>query len=323
MKMNLLLFSIMMIFSGLLSAGEALPETDKEAVLTVHIDNGTAGGHVEQGTPVTVNFYQDEELIRQESSETDSDGNCIIKDLPKGTDIIAMAQARHGDMAFSSSPLQLIPDKQLYELSVHVFDVDYDNSHIRIGMHHLIITKSANGIHVAEYIQLINDSDRAILSNKKDAKNRPRVIEIALPKNFKSLSFSSYFHPEAVVETPTGFCDTMAIPPGSYHAVFSYDIPVKSGSMEFEKPITLPTDKLMVFIQVPTVTVTGLGEPAGRMVLKDAPTDYYTVDVSQGSVLKFHLEGIWVRKPQENIWIILGIVFAVVVLVAIFRLRKS
>jgi hypothetical protein len=263
-------------------------------------------------------------LIKHASSVTDSDGNCIVKDIPKGSHVVAVAQAKHSDMAFFSSPLQLMAGQQRYDISFQVFDVAYDNSLIRTGTHHLIIKKTDNGIHATEYIQLINDSDKAVLSDKKDAENRPEVVVIALPDSFKNLAFSSYFHPEAVVQTQMGFYDTMAIPPGSYHAVFSYDVPQNSGGIEFEKLITLPTDNMMVFAQAGGVVVAGLGEPAGRMVLKDgAPTNYYTVDVSQGSVLKFHLEGDFAKNPKENVWMILGVVFASVVLIALFRLKKS
>jgi hypothetical protein len=116
----------------------------------------------------------------------------------------------------------------------------------------------------------------------------------------------------------------MAIPPGSYHAVFSYNVPLSGDAIDFTKSITLPTKSMMVFVQADSGIRAELGDPAGQMALKDGtPTNYYTVDVSPGSVLTFHAEGIPIPKPQQNVWMILGIVFAVIAAAALFRLLKK
>jgi len=324
MKINVMLVSMFLAIAGGLSAAEDSHEMDKEAVLVVHIDNGTEGGSVAEGTPVTVDFYHGDHRVKQVSVETDSEGNCMITGIPAGNDIVAVAQARHSAMAFSSAPLSLVPGQKRHHLSFQVFDVTNENDLIRVGTHHLIVKSSGNNLHVTEYIQLLNDSDRAILSDVTDNEGRPKVIEMSLPESFKGLSFSSYFHPGAVVQTPGGFYDTMAIPPGSYHAVFSYDVPLTSDTIEFTKAMMQSTDSLMVFVQAGGVTVTGIGEPVGQMTLQDGiPADYYTVDVSKGEVLKFKIEGLAIRKPQKNVWMILGIVFGIVVLVALFRLKRG
>lgn len=301
--------------------GQAEPiQTADKPALEVHLTNGSGGGQIAEGTEVMVHFYQGENLIEKRSSAADPNGKCTFSDIPAGENIVAVAQAKHSDMAFSSAPLQLRPDQKQYELTVQVFDITYDNSLIQVGTHHLFLQKSGSNVHIKEYIQLINNTDKAILSETKDAAGRPEVVQIRLPENAKDLSFTSYFHPDAVIQTDSGFYDTMAIPPGTYHAAFAYNVPLQPQASELSKAITLPTESLMVFIQVDSGIRSELGEPAGRMALKDGvETDYYSVDVKPGSVLKFHVEAIAVPKSQKDVWIILGIVFGFVVLVALFR----
>ncbi|MDH4203491.1 MAG: hypothetical protein OEV87_11450 [Phycisphaerae bacterium] len=321
-RINLILW-LMFVVTWPLLAEEAEHEIVAEAVLSIHISNGTAGGRVLEGTPVTVNFYHGDHIAKQAQAVTDVDGNCMIQGIPAGSDIVAVAQAKHSNMAFSSAPLDLQPGQKQYDLSFQVFDVSDDNSLIQAGTHHLIIKKSGPNVQFTEYIQLINDSDKAVSSDQKDENENPKVIEIALPENVENLSFSSYFHSDAIAQTITGFYDTMAIPPGSYHAVFSYNVPLSTEAIDFTKIITLPTQSMMVFVQSDTGITSEFGEPAGQMALKDGtPTNYYSVAVSPGSALVFHVEGISVPPGQQNTWIMLGIVFAVVAVIGLVRLIK-
>ena len=324
MRKRLFIFYAILVFTGALYAEETSHPMDQEAVLSIQITNGTKGGQVPENTPVTVLFYHDDHMVKKESLETDSTGKCEIQGVPTGAGVIAVAQAKHSNMAFSSVPLALEGGKKQYDMTFQVFDVVYDNSLIHVGTHHIILKKSGSNIHVTEYIQLINDSDKAILSDDKDADENAKVVEISLPKSFKDLTFASYFHSDAVVQTETGFYDTMAIPPGSYHGVYSYNVPLSVDPIDFSKTITLPTKSVMVFVEANSGIESDLGEPAGQMTLKDGTnTNYYTVDVSSGSVFTFHAEGIPAPPSQDNIWIILSVVFGLVVFIALLRFIKN
>lgn len=327
MKLNriLMLFAMIGAVAGMSFAAEdAVPPSDAAPVLAIHVENGTQGGQVPQGTPLAVYFYRGSELLQQTSGLTDAQGNCTIQNIPVGNDIAVVAQARHSDMAFSSAPLLLTQGQKRYELSFRVFDIAYGNSIIRAGAHHIIIKQDGAAIKVDEYLQLVNESDRAVLSDQKDAQGRYKVIELSLPVGFSELAFSDYFHADAVVQTADGFYDTMAMPPGNYNAVFAYNLPVTTGGLDFTKKINLQTGRLMVFVQNPGLTATGLGAPVGNMTLNDGTSvDYYTVDAALGSVLQFNLGGRPApQHPQENNWVVLGILFAVVVLLALFRFVK-
>ena len=293
--------------------------------LTVKVVNGTQGGEVAEGSPVTVHFYQNGQLLEQTSAVTDSEGTCTILDIPTGSDVAAVAQAKHANMMFSSSPVKLGDHPHGVTLTVTVFDVVYDNTLIRAGTHHIIIKRHGESIQVTEYLQLINDQDKAILANQKDTQGKPIVVQVDLPEGFRNLRFSSYFDPQAVVMTESGFYDTMAIPPGQYHAVFTYELSARDDVIEFKKDMTLPLHSVMIFVQTNNMTASGLGEPTGQMTLQDGlQTEYYNVDVSQDAVIQFQLE--LLKLPQDaadRTWWILTAVFGVVVVLGLFRLMKN
>ena len=113
MKMNLILISVILAFSGQIIAEDATPESASESVLTVRVRNGTEGGIVAEGSPVIVTFYRDRQQIKQLTAATDAEGDCVLSGVPSGAGLVAVAQAKHSDMLFSSSPLRLTQDHLL------------------------------------------------------------------------------------------------------------------------------------------------------------------------------------------------------------------
>ena len=326
MKLSYLTIIILSLIPAWLRAQEtSVSEADHMHALTVKVMNGTQGGTVAEGSPVTVYFYQNNQLVDRISAATNSEGICTIDEIPAGSNIMAVAQAKHSDMMFSGSPVQLTDHPHGLTLTVTVFDVVYDNTLIRAGTHHIIIKRRGQSAQVTEYLQLVNDQDKAILSDQKDAQGKPEVVPMSLPKGFKNLTFSSYFDPQEVVITESGFYDTMAIPPGQYHGVFTYDLPASGDVIEFKKEFILPLDSVMIFVQTNNMTATGLGEPTGQMTLQDGiQTDYYTVDVSQDAAIQFQLELFGLpRDTSQQAWWMLAVVFGFIIIVGLFRLVKN
>ena len=263
------------------------PIPTAKAVLTVTVVNETRGGAAAPaGTEVILRILDGEQPVDMKSAVIDDKGVCVFADLPVGATLSAQAQTQYGNMAFSSAPVALVPSQNRFELSLPVFDVSFDRSAIHAGTHHIILRRNSNRLAITEYLQLVNDSDKAVLSERKDPQGKPVVMEIDLPAGFRELSFSSYFHPDAVVITPSGFYDTMAIPPGRNPAVYSYALAVRGSTMDIAKKITIPTKEVMIFAQLDGAAVAGLGPSQGKMTLQRR---------DRGRVLRrVH----WIRQPR-------------------------
>ena len=126
MKSNMMMIVAFLVLTAPLAAEMPSPESAGEVVLTVHVTNATKGGAVGEGSPVTVTFYQDGQPIGQMTGETDAAGNCVLSGIPAGQALVAVAQAKHSDMLFSGSPLQLAEGQSHFEIDVKVFDVVYE-----------------------------------------------------------------------------------------------------------------------------------------------------------------------------------------------------
>jgi hypothetical protein len=226
-------------------------------------------------------------------------------------------------MAFSGAPVVLSPTDQGLLARVTVYDVSTDTSKLSIGTHHIMIAVRDGTLEFTEYMQLNNASDRAVTGAPRDDQNRPVVLEVKLPEGFQDLATSGYFEQPALVVTADGFYDTMAVPPGEHQVTFSYRLAIHSGTVKIAKQITLPTTELTIFWQQGQGRLEGLGEPAARMTnAQGVPVEYYSRSVLQpGDRVAFQIAGFAAQKSDSSTWLVLALIFAVIVVVALLRLR--
>jgi hypothetical protein len=317
------------IFLSVLSttafAGDA-PPANSGTVLIVKVTNGTAQGRPITGDSVFVGIYQHEQLTDTIEGKVDASGQAVFENVPTGEHTVAVARARHNDMMFGSLPVALTTLSASYTASVIVYDVSDDNSKLSVGMHHFIVKAQADSIMITEYMQLKNSSDTAVISKEKDSQGMPIVLKMSLPEAFSNLRFSSYFEQAAVVTTPDGFYDTMAMPPGENHqAAFSYTLDINSATKDVVKRISLPTSEFVLFSQLGPGKIMGLGSANGRMTLSDGTeAEYFNLSaINAGDTINFQVTGFNVTRSQQKSWIIMGVVFGVAAVLAVLRLRPG
>jgi len=296
-----------------------------QARLTVEVKNRTAGGAPIAGDEVVLQVYRGQEQIESLQANAGADGKAVFEKVLTGPSMAAVATAKHQNMAFRSEPIALNPATGEFSVGVEVFDVSTDTSKLSVGVHHIMVAVRGAALELTEYMQLKNASDMAITSTKRDQQDRPFVIEVKLPQGFQDLNSSGYLEPQALVVTPDGFYDTMAVPPGEHQVTFSYKVGIDRGTAKIVKEITLPTAELMLFRQHGQGKLEGLGEPNDRLANADGvPMEYYRRSaLKPGDRIAFQLSGFHAKKSGDYTWIVLGVVFAALVVIALWRLRPK
>jgi len=299
-------------------------EISPQAKVTVAVTNGTAKGATVEGDEIQLLLYRGQEQIETRSAKAGPDGKAVFENVPAGQGMAVVARAKHQNMAFNSQPVLLTSASGEASASVIVFDVSTDTSKLSIGVHHIMLRVQSASLEFKEYVQLSNPSDMAITGARRDDQNRPIVIAVRLPKGFKDLTVSSYLEEEAMVVTAEGFHDILAVPPGKYDVAFSYKLDIDRSPMSVSKEITLPTSELMIFWEQGQGRLEELGEPAGQLTNADGiPVEYYRrANAEPGDQIAFQVSGFNVKRSDSYSWIILVVVFAVIVVIALLRLRS-
>jgi len=303
--------------------GRASEPTPPTRIL-VEVRNHTASGTAVAGDEVTLYLYRGSQQIDSRSATVGEDGTAVFAGLPAGPEVSAVARVKHQNMAFRSQPVALDPAATELSASVQVFDVSTDASKLSIGMHHLMVALRGATLEFTEFMQLSNSSDQAVTGRERDGQDRPVVLKIVLPKGFHDLKASSYLEPEALVMTEEGFYDTMAVPPGDHQITFSYKVDLGRGVTPIAKTITLPTAHLMIFWEHGQGALEGLGAPSDRLVNADGiPIEYYRrTDLRPGDELAFQIAGLKGKRSDVSTWVVLGAVFAAILIVALLRFRS-
>ena len=298
---------------------------DIAATLVVEVANGTVEGTTVVGDLVTVRIFHQQQLQNTLEAKVDDKGEAVFVDVPAGQHLVAVARVKHQNMTFQGRPVSLAPGTDSYSTTVQVFDVSADTSALSVGTHHVIIGVENATLEVTEYMQLQNNSDMAVRGSQRDAQDRPMVVEFALPNGAKDLKPLGFLQANALVATETGFYDTLAVPPGEHQVRFSYRIDIDRQGIDIAKEISLPTSELIVFWEEGQDELTGLGEPDERLTnAQGVPVEYYRrQNLQPGDEIAFQISGFNVKTSDADTWIALAVAFALVVAIAIWRLRSG
>ena len=324
MKYSLLISILTSLFtaSPLLSQ---VTDTDRQTTLTINVTNSTANGTATVNDEVLVNIFEQRKLTQTLKGNIDSQGKVVFENVPTGNSITALPRIKHQDMMFNGHAIALKPGQTVFNGHVEVYEVSTDKSKLSVAVHHFIIKVEADSLRITEYMRLDNSSDMAITSAEKDENDNTKVIEVMLPARFKDLTFSKYFQKNAVVITKDGFYDTMATPPGQYDAEFSYSLEIDSETIDIVKKISMPTSEFMVFSLLDKGQLQGLGNSRGEVNLADGSSaEYFSFpELKAAEQIKFQVVGFIVKKSNSNVMIILCVVFALIAILVIWRLRSQ
>ena len=310
----------MMVFLACLSwcLGEI---TTEPVLIQVVVTNETAGSPASDAE-VALTIYQDSKPLDRRVGRSDAQGVCSFQEVPTGLGMAVVATAMNQDMMFSSRPMSLEhAHDAMYQLEIVVYDVSTDTSALSIGTHHLVVRVAPQGLFIDEYLQVINDSDKAVTSEEKTPDGKPAVLKVYLPAGFKDIIYSKYFQEQALIMTDDGFIDTMAVPPGRHDAVFTYAVKTETPSVQIIKKAALPTQDLMVFSQLSGASIAGLDEPLGQMTINNgSPADYFpSVSLETEEQISFEISGLSIAQDPDDLWMMFGVIFGVMILIGIVR----
>lgn len=295
------------------------------ASLVVEVANGTADGAAVVGDAVSLQVFQHQQVQNVLQATVGENGEAVFENVLAGPRMSAVARVTHQNMTFQGRPVALVPSAGPLSTAVQVFDVSADRSVLSVGTHHLTVVVQGASLEVTEYMQLRNDSDKAVRGEQRDAQNRPVVVEVMLPAGARDVTPSGFFEPQALVTTETGFYDTLAVPPGEHQVRFSYWIDIDRDVMEIAKGISLPTSEFVVFWETGQGELTGLGDPEARLTNDEGvPVEcYYRHDLQAGDRIVFEISGFNVKTSDVETWIVLAVAFAAIGIVALWRLRHG
>lgn len=202
--------------------------------------SGTIAGVVRNGTTSQLAAHTAVQLVfigaagPQAVGETRSDasGRFAFRGLPDGRYLVT---ARHQGVSYAAHAV--ITGGAAQDLAVHVFDAS-DRVSLRAALLGVAVETYAGYVRVSEVMHLQNPTTRTFLGD----------VVLALPRGARYIIFGEGFHqPRAEGARIT---DRLIVRPGAHQLSYAYSV-AGAGEVDLDRSISLPVDRLEVFITAP------------------------------------------------------------------------
>lgn len=258
------------------------------------VSNGTAGGSVPEGLELSLFIFAPDTDPVEIPGLSGADGAFSFADVPLVADAAYAVTATYQDRLFLSDIATgqgLASDPAL---NVTIYELTDDPSVLTISLIETQINVAEGRLEVAQFIEVLNHSDRAFSTDETTADGRPVSLEIPLPPGAVVPSFSTPGRYVYLADTFT-VQDTQPVYPGRIDLVqLVYLIPYE-GSAIIEQPLNYAFDGLdQLLVRPPGVTVAADGLASmGTMTLGgfDFMSFNGTRALPANSVLRVDLSG--------------------------------
>lgn len=244
-------------------------------------------GEPEPGARVTITSARDDGSgSRRMTATTDERGRYVFEDLPTGEDRFYAVDARHDGGLFAGGVVRLPSDTStppVIDTTLRVWDTTTDPAAIVIRRDSIFAVPSDDGVGIIEAVVVANVADDAYIG-------RGRALGAQKDGEIASLGFAipegaelppvpiveSDIDIPSLVETSFGFAATVAIPPGQWRVVYSYQVRGEGGTYDLSRPALYPTLEVGVYAADPLTIDGSRVAPDGSRDVRGKSYDLYS-----------------------------------------------
>ena len=270
--------------------GIALAQDAGGISVTGQVTNGTPGGTLPVGDPVTLQFYSQGTWTAIFTTTLSADGTFRFTDfgMDAGSDFVTHILYQGVD--YYSSPTKLLGDLATETVAgITVFEPTTDPSGVVIDQMHYFIAPAGDDVRIAEYYLVGNTGDRTYIGTE-NADGVRTTLTFTPPAGASDLYFDGPGLEERFVGDITRFEDTRPIPPGTttIDVDFSYQLPFTDG-MRIERTVDVPISLVALIVSSQDIGLAGSGlTPQGMMNTQMGPAASYSAGpLAAGEMLAF------------------------------------
>jgi hypothetical protein len=235
----------------LVAGGWTFAPQERGIVVTGQVTNGTPGGTVPAGLPVTLYTVagSEQEQTAVYTTTVAAGGWFRFDGVVVAEGDTLVARAVYEDVIYTSDAVVLEPGQQEASLSIAVYETTERRPGIRIAQLHVFLNRVDDRLRVGEYYLVGAAGDRTWVGTGDPVTGRRITLAFTLPEGAQGLWFSGPGLGERFVEEEGGFADTEPIPPGvtTSEVFFSYEIPYRDG-LRVTRTFDVPVDSVVLLV---------------------------------------------------------------------------
>ena len=246
-----------------------------DGVVTGSVTNGTPGGTIPGGSPVTLRFFSGAEWTNTYTSTLEAEGTFRFADLEAEAGNDFMARIVYQDVTYYSEPTNL--DGEVVA-DIRIYETTDDPSLVQIDQAHLFIVPTGDMLQIAEYYLLGNTGERTYIGADQGDGDWRTTVAFTVPPAAVGLAFDGLGLGERFVGGATSFADSLPIPPGTatIDVDFSYELTYEEG-LELTRELSVPVKSVVIIVNGSEIGLEGPGvEFGGMMDTQMGPAASYT-----------------------------------------------
>jgi hypothetical protein len=259
------------------------------------------GKPIVAGTPVTVELYQNDQVLDKREGKLDDSGIAAFDMIPLSPGLQAVARVKYDGVEFEASGNVMDAAQSDQQVQVQVYESTETEPAWQIRMQHVMVQPTTHGMQVMEMLAVENPTDRAWIG-KPGADGKRTTTVFPLPAGAADVQLVGGFDERCVKTEGARIINSMALAPGVSQFRVVYNVPVREGTAELALTTPAAVSHAMFFVpdDGSTVAVQGL-EAGGVADMGNGKTRFYKAnDVAAGAVMKLTVSGITARAGAND-----------------------
>ena len=294
-------------------------EVSGPGVITGQLVQGTANGTAPQQTEVTLNIYQQANLLTTRSATIGAEGSFEFKNLPVDEGFYFLAETEHRSIRYTSPILafsgpDFIEDRtgpERIETSLPVFEPTSDPTDILVSRANWIIEHDPGRLLIGQLFTFDNRSDRTFIGIEDDLFDVPITLVIPLPESAQEVEIQDGLIGESYRLRQQILYDTRPVLPGdgSRQIFVRYRLSYPDESARISFPVPYETELLNVLVaDLPGLEVDlslegEIRDPADQETIQGVLFRRWSAPVSGHSPVQLSLRGLigaGGRDPRQD-----------------------
>ncbi len=277
-------------------------------VITGRLFQGTENGQAPTQSEVTLNVFQQTELLTTRTAAVETDGKFQFEELPVDEGYYFLVETEHQDIRYTTPILAFSgPDftedrvgPERIDTSLPVFETTNDPGDLQISRANWIIEHEPGALLVGQLFTFGNGGDRTFTGVEVEAFDTPVTLAVPLPDGASEVEIQDGLIGEVYRLRQQVLYDTRPVPPGegSRQIFVRYRLPYSGDSADIVFPVPYDTSTLNLLVaDLPELEVAlTIGdeahESAGQETIQGVFFRLWSAPVAGGTPVHVSLRGL-------------------------------
>src|SRR3990172_4831798 len=251
----------------LVAAGGMPPgdETPKRGSISGMVVNASQENAPVGGAEVALRVLVDGQFVIAGETKTDGQGRFSFDNVPADPDYVYLPGASWETVHYSGERLRLDSRQRHVDVQIPVRDVVKTPNPLTVRDHRITVETEQNALRVTESLLVVNPGQSTYGGQPSGASTRAATLTLSIPPNFTRVTFHKEFYGRRFVVIDGKLVTDIPWEPGGRELKFTYVLPRSEGQRAFERPLDLPTSRLLVTIP---------NADANQVTCNAAPTEH-------------------------------------------------